>query len=296
MNHKAALALIPDDVSSALTERENRAGLIHLAGHFALICVMGALVAARIPFWGFILPLHGIALVFLFTLEHETTHQTPFAHTGLNDWIGRLCGVVILLPFEWFRYFHLAHHRHTNDPDHDPELTSGAKPDTWKAYLIYVSGFGYWSSMTRQLWLNATGQANAPYLPARTIPRIKREARIMIALYAFALLSLLITPVLLWVWVVPVLLGQPALRLYLLAEHGRCAFVANMLENTRTTYTNRFMRFIAWNMPYHAEHHAAPQVPFHKLPQLNTYLKDKLQVTSNSYTEFIHETMSQLPR
>ena len=64
----------------------------------------------------------------------------------------------------------------------------------------------------------------------------------------------------------PVLLGQPALRLYLLAEHGDCPRVANMFENTRTTFTTAMMRFLAWNMPYHVEHHVYPQVPFYRLP------------------------------
>ena len=74
------------------------------------------------------------------------------------------------------------------------------------------------------------------------------------------------TAVLLWVWIIPALLGQPFLRLYLLAEHGCCAFVANMFENSRTTFTGPLVRFLAWNMPYHAEHHAFPTVPFYRLP------------------------------
>ena len=77
------------------------------------------------------------------------------------------------------------------------------------------------------------------------------------------------SPALLWVWIVPILLGQPFLRAYLLAEHARCPHVANMLENTRTTFTTALVRLIAWNMPFHAEHHAYPAVPFHKLPRFH---------------------------
>ena len=40
-----------------------------------------------------------------------------------------------------------------------------------------------------------------------------------------------------------------------------------MLENSRTTYTNALVRFLAWNMPFHAEHHAWPSIPFHALPR-----------------------------
>ena len=31
-----------------------------------------------------------------------------------------------------------------------------------------------------------------------------------------------------------------------------------------------------WNMPYHAEHHAYPSVPFHALPQLHKALDSEL--------------------
>ena len=77
-------------------------------------------------------------------------------------------------------------------------------------------------------------------------------------------------------WVMPMLLGQPFLRLYLLAEHGGCPKVRDMLANTRTTKTTALVRFLAWNMPYHTEHHVYPAVPFHRLPEAHDLLKDKL--------------------
>jgi fatty acid desaturase len=88
------------------------------------------------------------------------------------------------------------------------------------------------------------------------------------------------------------LLGQPVLRVYLLAEHGDCPFVANMLENTRTTFTTGLVRFLAWNMPYHAEHHACPTVPFHQLPALHHAIKDELKVTSPGYVAFTRDWLA----
>ena len=108
----------------------------------------------------------------------------------------------------------------------------------------------------------------------------------MACLYAMAALSLLWSPLLIWIWVVPVLLGQPFLRLYLLAEHGDCPFVADMLQNTRTTFTNRIVRFLAWNMPYHVEHHVYPAVPFHRLPDLHHLMQAELKVTADGYAAF----------
>jgi fatty acid desaturase len=55
--------------------------------------------------------------------------------------------------------------------------------------------------------------------------------------------------------------------LYLMAEHTGCALSSDMLANSRTTLTNAAVRFIVWNMPFHAEHHAFPSPPFHALPR-----------------------------
>lgn len=285
MDHKSFVAALPPEEKARLTALSNRAGLRHLAGHLGLILGFGAAIAAGVPGWWALVPVQGVVLIFLFTLEHECTHRTPFATPALNDWVGRACGVVLLLPFEWFRYFHLAHHRWTNIPGRDPEL-AGAKPETPAAWLWHVSGLPYWGAMARITLALAMGRGAAPYLPGPALPRIRAEARWMLALYAALAASLMLSPVLIWVWVVPVLLGQPVLRLYLLAEHGDCPQVANMFENTRTTFTTAVVRFLAWNMPYHVEHHVYPNVPFHRLPALHDLMQDRLRVTAKGYAAF----------
>ena len=98
------------------------------------------------------------------------------------------------------------------------------------------------------------------------------QARSLITLYGFTLILVLFGQSwIFWCWMLPLVLGQPFLRAYLLTEHRLCPQVANMFENTHTTFTNRVIRFLAWNMPYHAEHHAYPAVPFYKLPQFQVY-------------------------
>ena len=285
MDYKEFLAALPPAAKAELTGTSDAAGLRHLALHAGLVILCGALIGVQPGWWPLMLPVQGLLLVFLFTLEHECTHRTPFRSPALNDWVGRVCGFLILLPFEWFRYFHLAHHRFTNIPGRDPELAED-KPTTRRAWAWHVSGLPFWLANARLLMRLVIGRERAEYLPANALPRMKREARAMLALYALAALSLVWSPLLLWVWLVPVLIGQPFLRLYLLAEHGDCPQVADMFENTRTTFTNRIVRFLAWNMPYHVEHHVYPSVPFHRLPDLHRLLRSELRVTANGYAEF----------
>jgi hypothetical protein len=51
------------------------------------------------------------------------------------------------------------------------------------------------------------------------------------------------TLILLWIWVVPVIVGQLFLRPYLLAEHTGCDRTRSAFQNTRTTYTAMFVRW-----------------------------------------------------
>lgn len=272
-----------------LSERSDKLGLTQLAGHVALLLATGLLVYhAHGTIW--LLPamiLHGVVLIFLFTPLHECIHRTAFASRRLNDSIGFVLGALILLPREYFRIFHFAHHRFTQDPARDPELAY-PKPRTLKQWLWHVSGLPYWIGQSRLLITQARGKAEGDFFGNdRQRQDVIREARLILALYAVVLVASLVlrSDAALIYWVLPAILGQPFLRLYLLAEHALCPETPDMLENTRTTYTNAVVRFLAWNMPYHIEHHAFPAVPFHALPLLNAVIADKLKTTAHGYIE-----------
>jgi fatty acid desaturase len=66
-------------------------------------------------------------------------------------------------------------------------------------------------------------------------------------------------------WVLPLAVGQPILRFILLAEHTDRPNTDDMLTNTRTTLTLAPLRFMMWNMSFHAEHHLYASIPFHRL-------------------------------
>ena len=221
----------------------------------------------------------------LFSPLHESVHRTAFASRWINDTVAWFCGALLILPPEYFRLFHFAHHRFTQMPDQDPELAQ-AKPATIAMYLWHVTGLPYWyNRVTVTLRHALTGRVPEKFVPPNKRSLIVREARILLGCYAaVAGVSLLLrrADVLVY-WVFPALLGQPLLRLFLLAEHAGCAFGDDMLANTRTTYSNRAVRFLTWQMSFHAEHHAFPLVPFHALATLNTLTRDRLAVTAPGY-------------
>ena len=296
VNHRDFLRSLTDEQKRTLTQRSDREGLQHLAIHLALLGVNTALIVLvplLLPVW---MVTQGILLVFLFTLLHETTHYTPFKSVGLNRLCGWLCGFIIFLPAEWFRHFHLAHHRYTHQPDKDPELLS-AKPATAGQYIMYLSGLPVWKSHLSTLLTNAGGKCEDTFVPAARKNTIRLEAQLMLAAYVlvFSLFALLSIKSLFLIWIAPLIFGQPFLRAYLLAEHGHCDHVDDMFRNTRTTLTHRIVYFLAWNMPYHAEHHTYPSVPFHRLPLLHQLTSEYLQVCENGYWNFNREYLMQSP-
>ena len=84
-------------------------------------------------------------------------------------------------------------------------------------------------------------------------------------------------------WLLPSILGQPLLRAITLAEHTGCSENPNGLINTRTTLTLWPVRFLMWNMPYHAEHHLYPSIPFHALPLTHMRIRERLAHLDNGY-------------
>jgi fatty acid desaturase len=278
----------PDRETLRLWSRRSDApGLAHLAAHTVALVLTGTgiwLTRGTLWLWP-AMWVHGVVLIFLFTPLHESIHRTAFRTRALNEAVAFLIGVLFLLPREYFRAFHFAHHRFTQDPARDPELGS-PKPANLRQWLWQIGGMPYWIAQARSTVAHAFGRApESFYKDDRQRRAVIIEARIVLAIYALVLLGSIATAstAALVYWVVPALLGQPALRLYLMAEHGLCPLTSNMLENTRTTYTNALVRALAWNMPYHAEHHAYPAVPFHRLPEVNRAIGPRLKSTAPGY-------------
>jgi fatty acid desaturase len=281
-----------------LSVRSDGRGLLQLAGHLGVLGATGAAVwFMRGSPWAVpALVAYAVVLTFLFAPLHETIHRTAFRRRWLNVAVAWLAAVPLLLPPAYFRAFHLAHHRHTQDPARDPELAHG-KPETTAQYLWTVTGIPYWRERIATTVAQALGRVDAPFVTARERPRVVREARALLAV-ALGLIgasALAGSWAVVWLWLAPALVGQPFLRAYLLAEHTGCPFVPEMWRNTRTTPSLKPVRWLAWNMPYHAEHHAYPAVPFHRLPAAHARLRARLAHVTPGYLAAQREILDGLP-
>jgi fatty acid desaturase len=282
--------VLPTAELRALSLRSDLRGAMQAGLHLALLVGAGWWVAVATG-WALApaLLLLGLAQAALFAPIHETVHQTAFRNRTANRVVGWLAATPSLYNWHFYHAFHMAHHRFTQDPARDPELMAPS-PATREAWLLRVAGWPYWRLRLRVVRDAWRGDLSAyPYIPERDRATVIRSVRLMTAvLLASVLLSAALfgpwTPVLFWV--VPTLLGQPLLRMYLLTEHTGCTMDRNGLTNTRTTLTTLPLRLLMWNMPFHAEHHLYPSIPFHRLGEAHRAIRDRLGVVQAGYARW----------
>ena len=76
----------------------------------ALWAAMWALM--HVSYWltlALALPAAGF-LVRLFLIQHDCGHGSFFRHRAINDWVGRVFGVVTLTPYDYWKRTHATHH------------------------------------------------------------------------------------------------------------------------------------------------------------------------------------------
>lgn len=290
-------ALTPAQLKE-LSTRTNLPGAIRSFCHYGAIILVGVAIWQITTRYGLIwvvplIVLQGYLVAFLFMAVHEAAHKTVFTSRRLNEILGHVSSLTIVLPYEHYALFHWDHHRFTQDPQRDPELVSATIPSSDTKLAIAYSGVVQLANRIRLLFRRAvTGHAVAPWIPEAKRDMVVREARIYAVIYIALLVASIIlhTTVLLWCWLAPLFVGQLFLRPYLYAEHTGCERTRSAFENTRTTYTGALTKWFTWNMPFHVEHHAYPSVPFHALPKLNAVIDDRITYRGHGYRAVTRET------
>jgi len=271
--------LVPRRRLRQLKQRADGPAWLFLAGHAAFLTLTTLLVRAAMG-TAWLIPAmatQGIGIVHLFSAQHEFAHRTAFRTRWLNDLFGSVFGTLIMLPHVNFRWEHTDHHSFTQATGRDPQLIP--QPKSLWAYGSYLSTIPYWRGFLRPFVRHLFGVVTLEerrFTPASELWKSIWEARAMGAVYAAAVaLSLVLhTSVLLYYWLLPRLMAEPFMRFVRMTEHvGRPVDEPDLLLNSRTCLTWAPLRWLAWNMPFHAEHHLCPGVPFHALPALHAQLR-----------------------
>lgn len=290
--------LLTKSMLDSLNQRSNLAGALRFGTHLAIIAATGWCWAQASSWWQVpALVLYGASLAFMFCSVHECVHRTAFASPRVNDAIAWLAGLLSFYNSSFYRRYHKWHHRYTRIPGKDPELTD-LEPKTLPEYLWVLSGIPWWKGkIIGHIKVVLRQFDSCFYLPESAYDSVTRSTRLQLATYgAIFLLSFALGhPWFIFTyWLLPLAVGQPLLRFVLLAEHTGCTYNDNPLANTRTTLTLWPLYLLMWNMPYHAEHHLYPSIPFHALPEVHTVLKDQFETVDSGYIQVNQEIVQSM--
>lgn len=291
----ASAPLLSAPLLQRLNARRDGPGWRRLSFHLTALGLGALLWGWPLPpalpaaaFWGLRLVgllLLGWGLAFGFCAMHECGHRTAFAGKALNDTVAWWAGLLSFYNADYYRRYHQWHHRFTHQPGLDPELEE-APPSTLAGYLLELSGLPWWIGKLRGHAAGLRGDfGDRPYIPAEAKLAVTRSIRLQVAVYAVLLAASLWqgNGALVWFWLLPLAVGQPLLRYVLMAEHGGCSTDSDGLRNTRTSLTLAPLRWLMWDMPFHAEHHLYPSVPFHALAEAHRHLAPHLAHTGRGY-------------
>jgi fatty acid desaturase len=283
-----------------LNTRSTEKGLFRLADHFLIMGISGYAWSSNLGHnWAIAIPallVYGFSLAAMFAPLHECSHRTAFAHNILNDTVGWLAGLLSFYNIAYFRHYHKWHHRYTLDPEKDPERRDPAL-HTRGDYFLHISGLPWWRDKLLTHFRVACGQLKTdPFIPHTAHRAVVRSTQLQLAIYALAILISVIDqqPWFIWYWLLPLAVGQPLLRCMLLAEHTGCSEVRNPFTNTRSTITRWPVRFLMWNMPFHAEHHLYPSIPFYHLPIAHQQLQQYFTYIQPGYLQFNRDLITGL--
>jgi fatty acid desaturase len=282
-------------------------GLVHFAVQVPLLVGFGTLTvawaAAGHPAWIAAVIGCGLVLTTFFPALHECGHGTAFRTPWINRVGAAICAALMLQAPSFFREFHWEHHRSTQDRGRDPEIASA--PDLlspWPRNLLVYAAL----ASGQLLWIGKLGftifcavvpagprwDRAFPFIREQLRTRIAWESRLVLAALGGALyLGLAWVPgfaALLWAWPI----AHLALGLYLIAEHTGLPHEGSQADRTRTVQSHAWVRWLMWNMPYHAEHHMHPAIPFHALPRLHARLRPCLPHVAPGYFAVHREALA----
>lgn len=288
--HKSQL--ISKDHLKKLMRRKDRPALLRFGITFSLWLLAGASVVwTWDSHWWALLASHfvfGLFCMSMFAALHESGHGTAFKSKKLNRLVATIAGIAHLYPYYIFRELHFAHHRYTHIPGKDPEISIGdqAAPTILTnppIYLAFLTGIPYLLLKVNLILLGMVGTPEPIRKRFTTYIRPKMRSKIAIECFFTTLIygSIIFLAIFVhagfWGIFTGQVVGHGLLSMYLVFEHNGLPHEGNILERTRSIQTNQLVNFLLWNMPYHAEHHAYPAVPFHALPSLHEELKTELK-------------------
>jgi MocE subfamily Rieske [2Fe-2S] domain protein len=273
---------IPKEQLRQLLERRNGPAIRDTALLFGLLLATGYATIVLWGTWWVVVPYLIYAVLYGTSSDsrwHECSHGTAFRTDWMNIALYEIASFMVMRESVVWRWSHNRHHSDTIIVGRDAEIQI-PRPPNMLAFVLSVFAVGVYRTHFPSLLRHALGrmsEAERTFIPASEFPKVYRNARICLAVYAIVIAAAIIWQswIPIFLFVVPHVFGTWLMIVHNTPQHAGLA--ENVLDhrlNCRTVYMNPISRFIYWNMNYHVEHHMFPLVPYHALPKLHAAIKD----------------------
>ena len=191
----------------------------------------------------------------LFTVMHDASHHAISRHRWVNEVLGRLCGSAFLRAFVGFRFIHQQHHKHTNDPERDPDTWSGQGP-AWLLPLRWATQDLVYSRFYRARWAS---RPISERIELVVLSALEYGALITLVYLGFGLEVLAL-------WVLPAKLTLTLLAFTFDYLPHRPHEVSASEDRYRTTSVRLGLlgALVTFNQSLHGVHHLYPSAPFYR--------------------------------
>jgi fatty acid desaturase len=231
-----------------------------------------------------------------FALFHDAVHGAVHASATVNRVIGVIYGITAFLPYEAWRRLHLDHHYWSGNLEKDPSLRLinyylRASP---LEKCLYSLCWNYRLPLVALMQQVSFWKTSIAYIfdsANRSADRKRYAVSVMVPLLTYATLLYLLPMQISWLFILPGYLGYMVLIEEInIPHHMQLPMVRGGTRiNTKDQYqisrTCVYSKWIAWNITnnfnYHTEHHLYPTLPWYRLPEAHTFLRETLGASFN---------------
>ncbi len=229
----------------------------------------------------------GAFLLRLFLIQHDCGHGAFFRRQAINDWVGRVLGVLTFTPYDYWRRSHAIHHASTGNLDArgvgdvdtltvaEFRALSRTRRFLYRLYRhpVVLFGFGpaYLFLLRHRLPIGMMTKGWRPWLSALgTNASIAAVAGFAIWAIGFKLFLLVHLPITL----VAASLGVWLFYVQHQFEHTHWdrredwSFHAAALHGSSHYDLPMILRWFSANIGAHHVHHLASRIPFYRLPEV----------------------------
>lgn len=220
------------------------------------------------PLW-LAFPIATANVMLCYLPSHEAQHNIIGSRGSslrwLNELLGHVSTIPLVLPFRVLRHTHLEHHAHTNDPELDPDYgvhAPSSRDFLWNACARRQPGSS--SANAYSAALQRTGKSHM------LIDAIAFEAVYLLVLFGMAWTGHAVEAALLW-WL-PKHLGLTYIEYYLSWAPHHPGHQQGRYRDTRA-FRSKLGNALSFGMQYHIVHHLYPRIPLSKTPAAYRALK-----------------------